>query len=352
MAWHKFQDFLDKYRLSAFPALLCLFGSDIYLRKLLVSAVEKKFGNGKKVERESYYASETGPENVLAAARTYSMFSQQKLIIVHQFQAWPQDQRATALSYLEKPNPSTIMILIADDPPEDYGKKKEYSKWFDSAEDKIEIVDLTALWDPDIRNLTNDMAGNMGKRISKEAADLLMELVGKKPELIQRELEKICLSIGESKNITPEMVHEMVMGNRLQSIFEFTDSLGKRDFEKALRIYHKMREQNPSTEMYWYINTLNMIKRHYRILLETNAVLGSEQNIRQAMERNRISPMYRKDYISQAGEFPRQKLLDFFDQFYAFELEMWSSKIGTEIIQTVTDSNILMEKLILDLCRL
>ena len=218
-------------------------------------------------------------------------------------------------------------------------------------EGKIEIVDLTALWDAEVRSLITSMAADMGKRISKEAVDLLMELVGRKPEIIQRELEKICLSLGESKNISPETVHEMVMGSRLQSIFEFTDSLGKRDFEKALRIYRRMREQNPSTALYWFINLLSMIKRHYRILLETNAVLGSEQNERQAMERNRITPMHRKDYITQAGNFSRKQLLDFFDRFHAFELEMWSSKIDTEIISTVADSDILMEKLILDLCR-
>jgi len=351
MTWHKFHDFLLKYRLAELPAVVCLFGADLYLRKLLVDALEKKFGNGQKVERENFYAAETDPENVLVAGQTFSMFAQKKLIIVHQFQAWTAKQRATALTYLDKPNPQTILILVADDPPEEYPRRKEYKKWFDSAATSIELVDLTALTNEEVKQLITELAQNMGKRISSEAAELLLELVGPRPELLFRELEKISLALAENKSITPETVHELVLGSRLQNIFEFTNALGRKDLAGSLRIYAKMRELISGNEIFWFLGILNMVKRHYRILLETQAGLGSEQRLRAAMERNKIFGPNRKDYIAQAEKFSPAELLNFFELCHETELKLWSSKIDTEIISTVTDSNLLIENLIFKLCR-
>jgi len=351
MAWHKFQDFLVKYRLAELPAMVCFFGADLYLRKMLVSALEKKIGNGKKVERENFYATESSPENVLLAGQTFSMFAQEKIILVHQFQAWTAKERAVALAYLEKPNPRTVMVLVADDPPVDYPRRKEYKKWFDNASTQMEIVDLTALKTDEVKAIVNDMVKDLGKRITSEAADLILEMVGTRPELIFLELEKIALALAENKSITPETVHELVLGNRLQNIFEFTNALGRKNVTRSLQIYRKMRELNPGNEMFWFLGILNMIKRHYRILLEAQTGLGSEQMLRQVMERNKIFGPFRKDYIVQAENFSRSELLKFFDQFHQTELLLWSSKIDTELISTITDSSLLIENLIFNLCR-
>jgi len=350
MPWHKYQDFLDQQRVAKLPAMVCLFGSDLYLRKMIVSALEEKLGGGKKVERENFYASESSPEQMLTAASTYSMFAKEKAIIVHQFQAWTAKQRSTALEFLEKPNPQTMIVLVADDPPGDYWRKKEYGKWFDGASGRLEIIDLTDLKESEVKDLIDRMARELNKRISSEAAGLLVELVGARPELIFRELEKISLAMGEGKAIGEELVHELVVGSRLQSIFDFTNALGRKDLGRALKIYHQMQEQNPSQEIFWYVQVLNMIKRHYRILIEAQAGLGSERALKSVMERNRIFPSFRKDYVSQAEKFSRGQLLEYFDKFHATELELWRSRIDAEIIQTVTESNVLMEKLIFDLC--
>jgi DNA polymerase III subunit delta len=341
MAWNKYGDFVNRVRLSQVPPLICLLGADLYLRGQLIEIIEQKLGKGKKVERESFYATESSPQSALMAARTYSMFAQEKIILVHQFQAWKQKERDEMAAVLEKPNPGAIVVLIAEDPPPEYYEKLSYNKWFKTASGSIEVVDLTSLKPDELREVVKEIAQKFEKRISDEAVDLLIDLVGARPELLYLELEKFSLFLGGAKVISPELVSEMVMGSKLQNIFELAESLGKKDIERSLRIYRKMCEANPTHDSFWFLGILSIVRRQYRILLELQSRLGAERNLKEVMDRYNIPFPLRRDYEQQAESLQKGRLLDFFEQLHESEREIKTS---------AHNNNIILERLIMKLC--
>lgn len=341
MAWNKYGDLVNRVRLAKTPALVCLLGSDLYLRGRLLELITEKLGKGGKVERESFYATESGPQSVLMAARTYSMFAEEKIILVHQFQAWKTNQRDEMLGYLENPNPNAMVVLIAEDPPAEYYEKLSYNKWFKSASGQIEVVDLASLKPEEVKAVVNEIVKNFDKRISDPAVDLLLDLVGVKPEALYLALEKLSFYLGEAKMITPELISETVMGNKLQNIFDLADALGKKDIERSLRIYRKMFDSNPTNDSFWFLGLLSIVRRQYRILTEIQARLGAERDLKEIMDRYHIPYPLRNDYIQQAERLEKDRLLFFFNRLYESEREIKSSSHA---------NNIIIENLIMKLC--
>ena len=323
----EYDEFVQYLKVSSLSPVIVLFGSDRYLKKKILQAVEEKLGGERKVEKEIFYAPESSADEVLNSLQTYSMFSPNKMVLVYQFQAWKENQRNELLDYYKGAGDRAVLVLIAEDPPSDYQERKRYIGWFESIDSQVPVVNL---WDIDsekAKTLIKEIVKDWGKRITEPTIDLLVELLGSKPELIYLELEKISLYLGEGKVITPELVSELVMGSRLQNIFEMTEALGKRDPEQSLKLYRKMQEEKQVKEM-----LLGIIKRHFRILIELQAVLGSNQLIKKVLDRYRVPAFFHKQYQSQAERFSQKELIRAFEEFYLMERRIKSSAIEQEAI--------------------
>ncbi len=156
MSWHKFSDYLNKLKLGELTPIIAVYGSDRFLRKQVIDAVSKKLGEGKHLDQESFYGSESGPTGILAACQTYSMFTQLKLVLVLQFQSLVAAQRTQLMTYLDNPNPTVELILLAD-PPEEHFEEKRFKEWFTGASKKIDVVDVSGVSDKEISALFKQM---------------------------------------------------------------------------------------------------------------------------------------------------------------------------------------------------
>jgi|GEM_PF-1399730 len=323
----EYDEFIQYLKVSSLPPVIVLFGSDQYLKKKILHTVEEKLGGEKKVDKEIFYAPESRADQVLNSLQTYSMFSPNKMVLVYQFQVWKEEQKNELLDAYKGAGGRAVLVLIGEDPPSDYQERKRYRGWFESIASQVPVVNLWEIDSEKTKILIKEIVRDWGKRISEPAIDLLVELLGSKPELIYLELEKISLYLGEGKVITPELVSELVMGSRLQNIFELTEALGKRDIEQSLKLYRKMQEEKQVKEM-----LLGIIKRHFRILIELQAVLGSNQLVGKVLDRYRVPVFFHRQYQLQAERFSKKELIRAFKEFYLIERRIKSSGIEQEAI--------------------
>lgn len=337
MTWQRYSEFIDKIKVVDLSPVIAVYGSDRFLRKMLIDNISQKMGDAKKVEKEVFYANETNPEQVLASCQTYSMFASLKLVLLYQFQGFNASQRNQILKYLDNPNPASVLLLFAD-PPSDYFDEKRFRDWFAGASKKIDLVELSGITDQDLKSIIKQLAKGFDKRISEDAISLLLELTGSSPELLYQEIEKISLYLGEAKAITPEIISEIALGGKPENLFELAEALGGKDIELSLEIYRRMLNQKQSQEM-----ILAIIKRHYRILLELYSALGSETMQKSIMDRFRIPKNLQRNYLKQAERFNERDLKKVFREFYETELLLKSSALERETI---------MERLLLRLCRI
>src|SRR5918993_5554427 len=61
---------------------------------------------------EAYDASATGPENLVSACNSFSLFGEGPFVVLRNLDAWNAAQKAVILDYLQDPSPGSDLILL------------------------------------------------------------------------------------------------------------------------------------------------------------------------------------------------------------------------------------------------
>ena len=120
--------------------------------------------------------------------------------------------------------------------------KVDKRKTFFKTLDKIGSVETFAGWSADERDWAEraERAARAAvrerkKEISQEALAELVNRVGPNPRQLDNEVEKLCLFIGDRKEIEAGDVHSVCVQNRTARAFALGDALGDRDLPRLLR---------------------------------------------------------------------------------------------------------------------
>jgi DNA polymerase-3 subunit delta len=103
--------------------------------------------------------------------------------------------------------------------------------------------------------------------IERTAAGALAEAVGDDTRLLDSEIEKLVTYVGDPETtITSAHVDLLVPYTGLPNVFIMVDAIGRQDGRVALRMLHKLLDENPEPGYPLYL--LTMIVRQFRILIQ------------------------------------------------------------------------------------
>jgi DNA polymerase-3 subunit delta len=164
-----------------------------------------------------------------------------------------------------------------------------------------------------------ERAGAHHATIEREAADLLVELVGSNAILLDTELEKLATYAGEGTRITAAMVDELVGAVTQESIFTLVDAIAAGNRGKALQLLHAQLAQASSTPTDFALYLIRMLARQARILLRIH--LGQEKGRRtqQIMADLNIRSYHADRYMRQAKRLSKSRLCDAFERLASLE---------------------------------
>src|SRR5215218_4515650 len=63
---------------------------------------------------ETYDAAEAGPESVVSACNSYSLFGEGTFVLVRNLDAWNASQKAQIVNYLENPSPEADLVMLGE----------------------------------------------------------------------------------------------------------------------------------------------------------------------------------------------------------------------------------------------
>lgn len=89
-------------------------------------------------------------------------------------------------------------------------------------------------------------AGERGKRISPDAVEHLVDLVGQDAGILAGEIEKLSLYAGDRANITDDDVRVLVGQSREEKIFAAMDAAAGGRIVEALRLHHQVLASDPA----------------------------------------------------------------------------------------------------------
>jgi DNA polymerase-3 subunit delta len=155
--------------------------------------------------------------------------------------------------------------------------------------------------------------------ISHEAVTLLAALVGSDLRLLDQELEKLLL-YADGRQITSEDVQALVSRARETNIFDLVDSVGRREAGRALRLLHRMLDEEAAP-----LYLLTMLARQIRILIQVSELRDEGLASKEIAGRLKMHPYVVEKGLVQARNFTVAQLEAAYERLVETD---WAIKTG------------------------
>jgi len=222
----------------------------------------EKLRKGRTVE--SYDASATGPDSVVSACNSFSLFGEGPFVVLRNLDAWNAAQKAVVVDYLQNPSPGSDLVLI--------GMKLGARERLLSAVKKE--GEVHTFEQPTGKALVRWLVGHAEKQgldLPEDVAeDLTARCSGDKMRLLQ-ETEKLALYVGDG-TATHDDVAALCPPDVQSNIFAFVDSLAAGERDRALRLLEDLiGTGEPPLRLTFMIRRQFLLVARARALLEAGA---------------------------------------------------------------------------------
>jgi DNA polymerase III subunit delta len=173
----------------------------------------------------------------IAAAEQMPMMSERRVVRVKDFAKLRETDEDIIIRYLERPADSTVMIFSADEPD----KRKKLTK---ALLTNCAVVEFAAVRDAEAKAWARGRLKELKTGADDRVLTEIVRLVGTNLQTLASELEKLSAAAIETKQITLEMVDELIDRSRELSNFDLGDQLIAGDRKRALETLHRLLEDD------------------------------------------------------------------------------------------------------------
>lgn len=242
------------------------------------------------------YGKDVDAAAVSNAAKRFPMMSEYQVIIVKEAQHIRNIE--DLVYYVSKPLKSTLLVLNYK-----YKKLDKRKKLYKEVEKQGIIFESKKLYEDKIPGWISQNIRTKGYQIQPDASLLLTEFLGNDLSKIEKELEKLIITLPEgNKTVDTKHIEENIGISKDYNSLELQKALVEKDSLKAFRIVNYFganQKSNPITvtitSMYFFFNKVFL----YALLLDK-----SKQNVASKLK---IHPFFVGEYQKAARVFPPQK---------------------------------------------
>lgn len=254
------------------------------------------------------------PAELLDELRTPSFLAPRRLIIVEDAGQWASRADDALRKYLQAPSTSGVLLLSLK-------KLAKNTKLGKAVRKNGMVVACKQPKERDLPGWIARRARSHGKKMDGQAARRLAECVGVNLPIIDQNLAKLALYVGDRDIIRTDDIEALVEDLPVTTIFRLTDALGSRQPGKALRVLDTLLEQNHDAS---YI--LSMVRWAMERLVTTRTLLdqgASRDQIAKALRTR--SDFFVKKTVEQAQRRSQAELLRGFDLLVQADLDTKTS---------------------------
>jgi DNA polymerase-3 subunit delta len=315
-----------------FRTVYCLFGEETYLvekstRHLIDAVVDPAF---RDFNLSVFYGTEAKGTEICETALSLPMFAERRVVWIKRAESLSAPASDLLLDYLQQPSPSTCLVLQA-------AKLDQRKKLFLELKKQAVLVECKKLFENQLPEFIAAEVKDRGKRITNEALELLSYLVGTNLQEVVAQVDKAVLFVGERQEVTAADIRSIVSDTKVDSIFEFTDAIGSRQAERALRCLHTILREKDAP-----LYVLNMLVRHFRQLWIVRSLLDQKISSPEEIAKvGGLNPFVARKSIPQAKNFQPMVLHEYFQDFLHTDLALKGGSGMPELV---------LERLVLKIC--
>lgn len=206
--------------------------------------------------------------DVIEELQTISFFQSQKVVLLSSIlELYKLDQydQERFISYLEKPNPDTILIMYSSQINEnDLPITKALNLY-------AKIVKMQDIQKKDLPNIIRKSFNDEDYQINEQAITELIERTNGDYQAIEQKITKLKLYAYDQKVITIQAIRLLVSKNLDHNTFELSSAILNKDRTKAIQIYYDLLVANvqPTMILSYLANRVRDLI-HIKLLLNRN----------------------------------------------------------------------------------
>lgn len=265
-----------------------LFGEDSYSIDSVVRSITKYVDQFivSDFDKETLYGETQTVANVLSSAITFPFGSEKKLLIYKQ--AEKSRDKKELVSYLNSPSEFSTIIFIHDGEissldSEPYKSLDKAGYLFEAKELKgNNLIEWLIKWVED-----------KGKILTYENAQLLSDISGDNRNVLESQLEKIFLFLGDQKEISIESIRALSTSLKEYTIFDLQNQIGKKNKAGALKVLNNLFKNGMEPSQ-----IIAMLNKYFTGLARITELTKQNVNEYQIARTIGTHPYYLKDYLA------------------------------------------------------
>ncbi|MBW2614605.1 MAG: DNA polymerase III subunit delta [Deltaproteobacteria bacterium] len=274
-------------------------------------------------------AGQSGPGDIIDAARSLPFMAQNRLIIVRRIEEFPASELEIFLSYLERAAESTCLIFISSKP--DFR-----TKFYKKIRDLKKAVNFRKLYDNEVVPWIKKTAKDMGLKIDTRACEYLREIVGIRMRDLHTELEKLYLRYGDT-TVGIEEVRELAIYSRIYTIFELMDAISSRQGAKSLSVLNKFIEEEGRDGIF---RAVGMLNRQILLLWQTRSIINKGGRTSDVLHKLRLRDFQVNKLVPQSKEWTTDELEKAIHFLYEAD----------GLLKSGSEPQLILENVLLSLC--
>ncbi|MDQ5846741.1 MAG: DNA polymerase III subunit delta [Acidobacteriota bacterium] len=245
--------------------LYLLVGCETYLRDVAARNIADVALSGtllREFNQSTFSMLSDSAMSAVAAAEQLPMMSERRVVRIKDFAKLRETDEEIFIRYLQRPVDSSVVIFSADD----LDKRKKLTKALLS---NCTVVEFPAVKDAEAKAWARTRLKELKTNASDGVLSELVRLVGTNLQTLSSELDKLAAAALETREITAEMVDQLIDRSRELSNFDLGDQLVAGDRRRALETLHRLLEDDVAPVM-----LLGLIAGNYHRLAVAKELLN------------------------------------------------------------------------------
>jgi DNA polymerase-3 subunit delta len=233
-------EFDRSLKAGAIKPLYLLVGCEGYLRDAAAQNLTEAALSGtllREFNESSFSLLSDSAMAAVAAAEQLPMMSERRVVRVKDFAKLRETDEEVLIRYLDRPANSTVLIFVADD----LDKRKKLTK---SLLANCAVVEFPAVKDAEAKTWARTRLKELKTTADDRVLSELIGLVGTNLRTLSSELEKLAAAAVDDRQITMELVDQLIGRSRELSNFDLGDQLIAGDRRRALQTLHRLLDDD------------------------------------------------------------------------------------------------------------
>lgn len=272
-------------------------GEEKFLKKEGIKKLKEKL-NLDVMNFSQYHANHKDINEIILEALTPPILKDFRVIVIDSVETMSSSSMEKLIEYIRKPSATTVLILTTE------AKTNKNSQLYQEAENNGILITFRPLTHEQVINWVNSEIQSRSKKISMQAIETMIELIGTNMFAVQKETEKLLLYCHDKKFIDEVDIINSVGYSKQQNPFEFTKSIYEKNRKNAVKLLNELLKEGmePMRILYNISATLRKILK-----VKTMSESGiSDENIRSYLG---ISRNYYGNILRSAKIYTSENLI-------------------------------------------